>query len=297
MTKELLTVDQFVHSKLIGYERLPMLEVICASLIKLLSVSLRRISEDNVSAEVLKITSCRFGECIKNSSKLSVFSIFEVEEWNNYGLIIVEPKIIYSIVEILMGSTQKKQKNIKQQSLTRIDLGLVNRFLKIVLFDLSESFSLISKTTFRLIRTEVDSKFAFITRDNNASILIKISIKIGSNEGECSLVLPYATIEPIKELLSQQFIGEKFGRDKIWETHLAEELRKAEVNLLVALCEQPVDLRDLIFLKIGTVLNLDFKLGNYVEVKTNGVCIFQAFLAFKVKYVAAVIQDTISNIL
>jgi len=41
--------------------------------------------------------------------------------------------------------------------------------------------------------------------------------------GRLELLLPYATLEPVRELLLQQFMGEKFGRDSIWETHLAEE--------------------------------------------------------------------------
>ena len=36
--------------------------------------------------------------------------------------------------------------------------------------------------------------------------------------------MPYATLEPIRKMLLQQFMGEKFGRDNIWEGHLASEL-------------------------------------------------------------------------
>ena len=56
--------------------------------------------------------------------------------------------------------------------------------------------------------------------------------------GKLELLLPYATLEPVRELLLQQFMGEKFGRDSIWETHLAEELWNTDVELDVVLDEQ-----------------------------------------------------------
>ena len=31
--------------------------------------------------------------------------------------------------------------------------------------------------------------------------------------GRLELLLPYATLEPVRELLLQMFMGEKFGRD------------------------------------------------------------------------------------
>ena len=41
------------------------------------------------------------------------------------------------------------------------------------------------------------------------------------------MLLPYATIEPIRNVLLQMFMGEKFGRDPIWEGHLATEIGNA----------------------------------------------------------------------
>ena len=37
--------------------------------------------------------------------------------------------------------------------------------------------------------------------------------------GRVELLLPYATLEPVRELLLLQFMGERFGRDSIRETH------------------------------------------------------------------------------
>ena len=48
------------------------------------------------------------------------------------------------------------------------------------------------------------------------------------------------------------FMGEKFGRDAIWETHLANELWKTEVELTAVLDEQTIALGKIFNLKKGS---------------------------------------------
>ena len=61
--------------------------------------------------------------------------------------------------------------------------------------------------------------------------------------GRTELLLPYATLEPIRKLLLQQFMGEKFGRDSIWESHLATELWSTKVEIDAILDEQIMPLQ------------------------------------------------------
>ena len=70
------------------------------------------------------------------------------------------------------------------------------------------------------------------------------------------LLLPYATLEPVRELLLQQFMGEKFGRDSIWENHLADELWNTDVDIEVLLDEQTMRLSDILALKRGSTILL-----------------------------------------
>ena len=74
--------------------------------------------------------------------------------------------------------------------------------------------------------------------------------------GKLDLLLPYATLEPVRELLLQMFMGEKFGRDSIWETHLAEELWMTDVDLEAVIDTQIMKLADVFDLKVGSQIML-----------------------------------------
>ena len=75
--------------------------------------------------------------------------------------------------------------------------------------------------------------------------------------GRTELLLPYATLEPIRKLLLQQFMGEKFGRDSIWESHLATELWSTKVDIEAILDEQTMPLNQVMNLEVGQTMMLN----------------------------------------
>jgi flagellar motor switch protein FliM len=94
--------------------------------------------------------------------------------------------------------------------------------------------------------------------------------------GRMEMLLPYATLEPVRELLLQQFMGEKFGRDSIWETHLAEELWSTDVEIDVVLDEQTMRLSDVMGLQPGSRIMLSTGLGAPVLLRCGTVPMFEA---------------------
>jgi flagellar motor switch protein FliM len=51
-------------------------------------------------------------------------------------------------------------------------------------------------------------------------------------------------------------MGDKFGRDSIWETHWAREMLSTDTELEVSLGEQVMSLNEIMNLKVGSTLKL-----------------------------------------
>ena len=96
--------------------------------------------------------------------------------------------------------------------------------IEVVLADAEQAFRPLSPVKFTIDRLETNPRFAAISRPANAAILVRLRIDMEDRGGNIELLLPYATIEPIRAVLLQMFMGEKFGRDPIWEGHLATEI-------------------------------------------------------------------------
>src|SRR3546814_9327142 len=69
----------------------------------MMSTSLRNFTSDNVEVSLDNITSIRFGDYLNSIPLPAMLSVFKAEEWDNFGLLVVDSALIYSIVDVLLG--------------------------------------------------------------------------------------------------------------------------------------------------------------------------------------------------
>ena len=251
-------IRAIVNSALVSYERLPMLEIIFDRLVRLMSTSLRNFTSDNIEVSLDNITSIRFGDYLNSIPLPAMLTVFRAEEWDNYGLLTVDSNLIYSIVDVLLGGRRgTAAMRIEGRPYTTIEQTLVERMISVILKDISAAFDPLSRVTFTFDRLETNPRFASIARPANAAILVKLRLDMEDRGGRLEMLLPYATIEPVRELLLQRFMGEKFGRDSIWESHLATELWATDVPVDAVLDEQVMSLNDVMNFQIGQTLMLN----------------------------------------
>ncbi|MFV1851104.1 MAG: flagellar motor switch protein FliM [Thalassospira sp.] len=285
-------IQAIINSSMVAYERLPMLEVVFDRLVRMMSTSLRNFTSDNVEVSLDNILSLRFGDYLNSIPLPAMLGVFKAEEWDNYGLLTVDLALIYSIVDVLLGGRRgTAAMRIEGRPYTTIERNLVERMIHVVLGDLSAAFDPLSPVTFRFERLETNPRFATIARHANAAIVAKLRIDMEDRGGRLELLIPYATLEPVRELLLQMFMGEKFGRDSIWENHLANELWQTHVNLLAVLDEQVMALGDVINLEVGNRLVLNTGPTSPVEVRCGDVPLFKGLMGRKGDRIAIQVRD------
>jgi flagellar motor switch protein FliM len=91
-------------------------------------------------------------------------------------------------------------------------------------------------------------------------------------------------------LLLQQFMGEKFGRDSIWETHLAEELWSTDIDLAVVLDEQVMPLSEVLRLRPGSRIVFGCTPDAPVQVRCGATPLFEAKVGRRKNRVAVRIE-------
>ncbi|MEE8533098.1 MAG: flagellar motor switch protein FliM [Alphaproteobacteria bacterium] len=265
-------IQAILNSTLVSYERLPMLEVAFDRAVRLLTTSLRKFTSDNVEVSIDGLTSVRFGDYLNSIPLPAMLGVFKAEEWDDFGLITTDSALIYSVVDVLLGGGHGTAPiRIEGRPYTTIERNLVERMIQVVLADLTAAFEPLTPVTFRFDRLETNPRFAAIARPANAAILARMRVDMDNRGGNIEVVLPYATLEPIRDLLLQMFWGEKFGRDSIWENHLATELWNTTVVIEAVLDEQVMALRDVANLKIGDTFMLGAQPNSLVVLRCGGV--------------------------
>jgi flagellar motor switch protein FliM len=261
-------IRAIVDSGVISYERLPMLEIIFDRMIRLLSTSLRNFFQDNVEVTLDNITSVRFGDYL-NSIPLPVqLAVFKAEGWDNSGLVTVESNLAYSALDLLLGGKRGgPAARLDGRPFTTIETQLIRRMVEVVLGDAELSFQPLSPVRFSVDRMETNPRFATITRPANGAILIDLRLDMEGRGGLLQILLPYATIEPIRDLLLQSFLGEKLGRDPVWEEPLATEIWQADVEIEAVLHEMRLPLKRVLSLQVGDTLMFDAKPNELVTLR------------------------------
>ena len=289
-------IEKILSSALVSYERLPMLEVVFDRLVRLMSTSLRNFTSDNVEVSLDSIASIRFGDYLNSIPLPAMLSVFKAEEWDNFGLITVDSSLIYSIIDVLLGGRRgTAAMRIEGRPYTTIERNLVERMIRVILGDLSAAFEPLSPVAFRFDRLETNPRFATISRPSNAAIVTRLRIDMEDRGGRVDLLLPYATLEPVRELLLQMFMGEKFGRDSIWETHLAEELWLTEVDLEAVVDTQIMRLSDVFDLKVGSQIMFGATPESLIQLNCGEIPMYMGRMGRRGNQIAVQIEDRVDR--
>lgn len=287
-------VMALINSAMVNYERLPMLDIVFDRLVRLMSTSLRNLTSDNVEVSLDQVSTVRFGDYMNSIPLPAMLSVFKAEEWDNHGLLVTDSALIYSIVDVLLGGRKGTPAiRVEGRPYTTIETKLVERMVGVTLSDLSSAFDPLSPVSFSLDRMETNPRFATITQSGNACVLARLRVDMGDRGGRIEVLIPYATLEPIRELLLQMFMGEKFGRDSIWENHLTHELYKTDVSLQAVLGEKTVTLNEILNWKIGTRVMFSTTVDDELELRCGHFPMFRGPVGQKQGNIAVRIEKYI----
>ena len=249
-------IRALIENSMKSYEKLPMLEILLARFVRSLSSSMRNFTSDNVDVEVQSISSMRFNNFMNSISLPASLVIFKIKEWDSLGLMVMEQKLIFSIVDTLFGGRKNNSKACTEfRPYTSIEQAMIRQVSELIFTDLGAAFDFISPSTMLFERVESNPQFANIAKTEDACVLIKLYIKMEGKGGAVDIVFPYSAIEPIKDLLTHVVIGENFGKDASWNDLLEQEVYNVPLTAEVTFKNMPsLTLNDVANFKPGSVL-------------------------------------------
>jgi len=107
------------------------------------------------------------------------------------------------------------------------------------------------------MRSEVNTQFANIATPNEVVVVTTFNIEFGSAGGEFHICMPYAQIEPIRDMLCSSMQGNQMEADKRWVHLLSKQIQLADVELLVNLGQAQLTFEQLLAMQVGDVIALD----------------------------------------
>lgn len=238
--------------------RFPQLEVIYEKFMRAfrvsLSSSLRKIASiTHTSTEFLK-----FGEFINTLPLPTCMSVLRFGNLRGSALMVIESKLAYALVDSFFGGAERPYTKIDGKDFTPIELSIVQKVVQLGINDLESAWASVEKINCSFVRTEVNPQFVGIVPPTDIVIASTFDVELENATGAISIVVPYATIEPIKQKLANGFQVESDQTDKkLWTAIIKNQLMETNVEIKVNLGETEIQLKDLMNLKVGDVIPLD----------------------------------------
>ncbi len=251
--------------------RMPILEIIYERFIRSfrvsLSNSLRKISTISmISTDLLK-----FGEFVNTLPIPSCMCIMRFNELRGPALLVFESKLAYAIIDSYFGGTDRPYTKIEGKEFTVIELSFMKKVMDLAINDLEEAWAPVHRIDAQYLRTEINPQFVGVVPPSDVIIATTLEVEFESTSGTIMIVVPYSTIEPIKQKLSSSFQTDNDMADSIWTQAMNKHLREVKTSLVVKLGETEITIGDLITLEKGDIIPLNQEVSGEISVEIEGV--------------------------
>jgi flagellar motor switch protein FliM len=249
---------------------MPILEIIYERFIRQfrvsLSNSLRKISTISmISTDLLK-----FGEFVNTLPIPSCMSIMRFNELRGPALIVFESKLAYAIIDSYFGGTDRPYTKFEGKEFTSIELSFMKRVMDMAIADLEEAWAPVHRIDAQYVRTEINPQFVGVVPPSDVIITTTFEVEFESVSGTIMVVIPYSTIEPIKQKLSSSFQTENDVVDTLWTRSMHEHVQSAQATAIVKLGNTSMTIGDLVSLQVGDIIPLSQEVSGELDLEIEG---------------------------
>ncbi|MGQ9646408.1 MAG: flagellar motor switch protein FliM [Thermodesulfobacteriota bacterium] len=252
-------------------DRMPTLELIndhfTRSFRNTLSSTLRR----NVDFHPKGVEVKRFGEFIRPLPLPSGLYLFRMEPFRGHSLLVLESKLVFTLIDILFGGSGKTPSQIEGKEFTAIESRLIQKIAMIVFNDLEKAWNKVHPVKIHPVRMEINPQYVRIASPDDLALILPFEVNLEAFAGMMTLCIPYSTIEPIKGKLCSEYQNEQPEVDRGWGEKLFDCLKGAEVEVRVELGRCRIMVYELLRLKVGDVLPLEKDIMEPLVVSIQGV--------------------------
>lgn len=253
--------------------RMPTLEIVNERFARNIRIGLFNLMRKSPEVSVGGTKVQKYSAFLREIVVPTNFNIVHVRPLRGSGLIVCDPNLVFSVIDALFGGSGKFHTRIEGRDFSPTELRIINRLVDVITAEYKKAWNGIYPLELEYQRSEMQPQFANIATPSEIVVATSFTMEIGDTTGTVHLCIPYATLEPIRDVLYSTIQGDSVGSDHRWVKLMSQQIQAAEVDLVAELAHAPATVEQLLALKPGDFIELD--LGKYIEAKVDGVPVFQ----------------------
>lgn len=275
--KNIISYDLTSQDRIIR-GRLPQLEVIYEKFMRAFRVSLSSALRRIASITLTSTEFIKFGEFINTLPTPTCMSVLRFNNLRGSALFVIEAKLAYALIDSFFGGSDRPYLKQEGKEFTPIELQIVKKVVELAISDLEAAWSTIEVIDCSFQRTEINPQFVGIVPPTDVVIASTFDVELENINGTISIVIPYATVEPIKQKLATGFQVESDQTDKkLWTSIIKEQLLETDIDIKINLGETEIKLKDLMELKVGDVIPLTQDSSGELDIQVEQVKKFKGY--------------------
>ncbi len=237
--------------------RMPTMEIVNERFARNLRVGLFNFIRRNPEISVGTVGVQRYSAFLRELAVPTNFNIVAIRPLRGSGLIVCEPSLVFGVIDTLYGGIGKFQTRIEGRDFSPTEQRVINRLVDVICDEYKKAWKGIYPIELDYQRSEMQPQFANIATPSEIVVSTAFQLEIGDIVGMIHICMPYATLEPIRDVLFSSTQGDSIEVDRRWVKLLSREIQAADVELVAELATADATVEQLLAMKAGDFIELD----------------------------------------
>lgn len=217
-----------------------------------------------VSVEQLSFS--EFSQCLPSPTCLVSLGM---KPYEGNAVLEINSSLVFPILEMLLGGNGKASVKINRE-VTEIEQIVLEGLYRIILHDLRQAWSTITPIDFTIEARETEPQLLQIMAPNEAVLAIGLEVRIAECSGVINIGMPSIVIKMLRQKFDQQWSVRRTESTPDEQVRMLRLVRPATILLDARLQGPRLSVEDMMRLKIGDVLTLDYPVERPVSFLVNG---------------------------
>ena len=253
--------------------RMPTMEIVNERFARNLRVGLFNFIRRSPEISVGPVTVQRYSAFLRELAVPTNFNIVAIRPLRGSGMIVCEPALVFGVIDTLYGGIGKFQARIEGRDFSATEQRVINRLVDVITDEYKKAWKGVYPLELEYQRSEMQPQFANIATPSEIVVSTTFQLEIGEIAGSIHFCMPYATLEPIRDILYSSTQGDSIEVDKRWVNVLTQEIQAAEIVLVAELARADATVEQLLAMKTGDFIELDRP--SRIQVTVEGVPVFE----------------------
>jgi flagellar motor switch protein FliM len=273
--------------------RMPTFEIINERFSRNIRIGLFNLIRKTPEVSVGGIKVQKYSAFLRETVVPTNFNIVSVRPLRGTGLIVCDPTLVFAVIDALFGGIGKFHTRIEGRDFSPTEQRVISRIVEVITAEYKKAWQGIYPLELEYQRSEMQPQFANIAAPGEVVVTSSFTLEIGDTTGTIHFCIPYATLEPIRDVLYSSTHGDSAEPDRRWVKLLTHQIQSAEVQLVAELAHAPATVEQLLALKPGDFIELD--LNKMIEAKVDGVPVLEAQYGTSNGHLALKVERMLTN--